>query len=99
MFVIAHIHEGFAYVEVFVLNNAVGLGVIWRSLDMMYALFFGQVSNCCYKCGAIVSNNFSHSTPLAQDILECKVSESFLMGSVSQAIFVLLLFHSPFGQY
>jgi len=46
---------------------------------MMYAVFLGQVSNHCYKCGAIVSNNFSHSTPLAQDILKYKVSESLLI--------------------
>ena len=62
VFIIAHLHEGFANVEVFALNNAIGLGFIWRTLDMMYAVFFRQVSNCCYKCGAIVSNNFSHST-------------------------------------
>src|SRR5882724_1336892 len=79
MFVIAHLHEGFVFVEVFALNNAFCLGVIWRTLDMMYAVFLRQVSNCCYKCGAIVSNNFSHSTPLAQDILKYKVSESLLV--------------------
>ena len=55
---------------------------------MMYPVFLGQVSNCCYKCGAIVSNNFSHSTPLEQDILENKVSKSLL---------ILLLKRAPLG--
>jgi len=52
---------------------------------MMYAVFLGQVSNHCYKCGAIVSNNFSHSTLLAQDILEYKVSESLLIFLLKRA--------------
>src|SRR5882724_4590479 len=55
---------------------------------MMYAVFLGQVSNHCYKCGSIVSNNFSHSTPLAQDILKYKVSKSLL---------VFLLKRAPLG--
>src|SRR5882724_10799052 len=85
MFVIAHLHEGFVFVEVFALNNAICLGVIWRTLDMMYAVFLREVSNCCYKCGAIVSNNFSHSTPSAQDILEYKVSERLLIFLLNMA--------------
>jgi len=39
MFVIACLHEAFVYVEVFVLNNTVGLGVIWGNLEMMDAIF------------------------------------------------------------
>ena len=46
---------------------------------MMNAVFLRQVSNHCYKCRAIVVNNFSHSTPLAEDILKYKVSESVLI--------------------
>ena len=41
VFIIAHLHEGFAYAKVFVLKKTVGLGVIWGNLDMMDALFLG----------------------------------------------------------
>jgi len=46
---------------------------------MMDAIFLGQVSSHCYECEAVVSNNFSHSTPLAEVILEYKVSKSLLI--------------------
>src|SRR5882724_2488311 len=88
MFVVACLHEGFIYVKVFVLNNAVVLGVIWGDFDMMNAIFFRQVSSHCYKCGAIVGNNFSYSTPSAEDILEYKVSKS---------LFIFLQKRAPLG--
>src|SRR5882724_2830235 len=79
MFIIACVHEGFMYFRVFALNNTIGLGVIWGNLDMMDVIFLGQISSHCYKCGAIVSNNFHYSTPLTENILEYKVSESLLV--------------------
>jgi len=39
MFIIACFHEGLAYVEVFALNNAIGLGVIRGNLYVMDAIF------------------------------------------------------------
>jgi len=39
MFIIACFHEGLAYVEVFALNNTVGLGVERGNLDVMDAIF------------------------------------------------------------
>src|SRR5882724_9200588 len=79
MFVIACFHEGFMYVKVFALNNTIGLGVIWRNLDVMDAIFLRQVSSCSHRCRAIVGNNFSHSTPLVEDILEYKVPKSLFI--------------------
>ena len=53
MFVIAHIHGGLAYVKVFALNNTIGLGVVWGNLDMMDAVFLGQISCHCYECSVL----------------------------------------------
>ena len=39
MIVIAHFHEGLMYVEVFALNNAIGLGVVRGNIDVMDAIF------------------------------------------------------------
>src|SRR5882724_3359801 len=79
MVVIACLHEGFAYVKVFPFHNAVGLRVIRGDLDVMDAIFLGQVTRHSHKCGAIISNNLSHSTPSAKDILKYKVPESLLV--------------------
>ena len=79
VFIIACLHEGFKYVKVLVLNNTIGLGVIWRNIDMMDAIFLRQVSSCSHKCGAIVSNNFGHSTPSAKDIFEYKIPKGLLI--------------------
>jgi len=65
MLVITHLHEGFANVKVVSLDNAIGLRVIQRDLDVMDAIFIRQVSSHSHKCRAIVSNNLSHSTPSA----------------------------------
>jgi len=46
---------------------------------MMDAVFLGQVSSHSHKCGAIVSNNLSHSTPSAEDILKYKITEGLLI--------------------
>src|SRR5882724_3742716 len=45
----------------------------------MDAIFLRQVTHHSHKCGAIISNNLSHSTPSAKDILEYKVSQSLLV--------------------
>jgi len=76
MLIIAHLHEGFTYVEVFAFHNAIGLRVIRGDLDVMDAIFIRQVTRCSHKCGAIISNNLGHSTPSAKDILKYKVPES-----------------------
>ena len=39
VFIIASLHEGFTYVEMFPLNNSVGLGVIRGNPDVMDAIF------------------------------------------------------------
>src|SRR5882724_6002208 len=67
------------YVKVFVFHNAVGLRVIRGDLDVMDAIFLGQVTSLSHKCRAIISNNLGHSTPSAKDILEYKVPESLLI--------------------
>src|SRR5882724_1250185 len=79
MFIIAHLHEGFTYVEMFPLHNAIGLRVKRGDLDVMNAIFLRQVTSCSHKCGSIISNNLGHSTPLAKDILEYKIPESLLV--------------------
>ena len=79
MFIIACLHEGLTYVEIFALHKTIGLRVIRGALDVMDAIFLGQVTRCCHKCGAIISNNLGHPTPSAKDILEYKVPESLLI--------------------
>ena len=88
MYVITHLHERLVYIKMFMLNNAIGLGVIQRDLDVMDAIFLRQVPSCSHKCGATIGNNFSYSTPLAKDILKDKVPKSLL---------VLLLKGAPLG--
>jgi len=70
---------------VFSLNNAVGLEVIWGDFDMMNAIFLKQVSRCCYECGTVFGNNFSHFTPSAEDIPKYKVTESLLIFLLKRA--------------
>jgi len=79
MFVTACLHERFAYVKMFVLHNAIGLRVIRGDLDVMDAIFLGQVSSCSHTCGAIVHKNFSHSTPLAKDIFKYKIPKGLVI--------------------
>jgi len=63
---------------VFPFHNAIGLRVIRGDLDVMDAIFLGQVTRHSHKHRAIISNNLSHSTPSAKDILEYKVPRVFL---------------------
>src|SRR5882724_12688138 len=51
----------------------------------MDAIFLGQVTHHSHKCGAIISNNIGHSTPLAKDILKYKVPESLLIFLLKRA--------------
>ena len=39
VFIIACFHEGLVYIEVFALDNAIGMGVIKGNLDVMDAIF------------------------------------------------------------
>src|SRR5882724_882843 len=79
MFVIACLHEGFAYVKMFLLHKAVGLRVIRGDLDVMNAIFLRQVTSHSHKHRSIICNNLGHSTPSAKDILKYKFPESLLV--------------------
>src|SRR5882672_6824673 len=61
--IIAGLHERFTNVEVFLLDNTIILGVIRGDLNVMDAIFFGQITSRSHECGTIVSNNFRNSTP------------------------------------
>jgi len=80
MFIIAHLHEGFA------LNNAIGLGVIWRTLDMMYAVFLGQYQTAATNVGPL-SVTIQPLHPIGTGYPRVIVSESLL-------IFLLKMAHS-----
>src|SRR5882672_5866599 len=79
VFVIAGLNEGFMDVEVLPLNNTISLGIVRRNLDVMDAIFLGQVTSRCHECRTIVSNNFSDSTPSTKDVLEYKITKSLLI--------------------
>src|SRR5882672_5340970 len=79
VFIIAGFHEGFMDVEVLPLDNTICLGIVRRNLDVMDAIFLGQVTSHRHECRTIVSNNFSDSTPSTKDVLEYKISESLLI--------------------
>src|SRR5882672_5746002 len=88
VFIIAGLHEGFTDVEVLLLDNTICLGIVRRNLDVMDAIFLGQVTSCPHKCRTIVGNNFSDSTPSTKDVLKYKIAESLL---------IFLLKGMPFG--
>jgi len=77
--VIAGLHEGFTDVEVFLLDNTIFLGIVRRNLDVMHAIFLGQVTSHRHECRTIVGYNFSDSTPSTKDVLEYKIAESLLI--------------------
>src|SRR5882724_1376212 len=79
MLVIARLHEGFVYVEVSAFHNAICLRVTRGDLDVMDAIFLGQVTCHNHKHGANISNNLGHSTPTAKDIFEYEIPESLLV--------------------
>ena len=63
----------------FPINHAIGLGVVWRYLDMMDSVFLGEISGCSYEHRNIVSDNFCNTTPLEEDILKYEVTEGLLI--------------------
>ena len=67
--VITGLHEGFTDVKVLPLNNTICLGIVRRNLDVMDAIFLGQVTSHRHEHRTIVSNNFSDSTPSTKDVL------------------------------
>src|SRR5882672_7144296 len=79
VFVIAGLHEGFLDVEVLPLDKTIFLGIVRRNLDVMDAIFLGQVTSRCHKHRTIVGNNFSNSTSSTKDVLEYKITESLLI--------------------
>src|SRR5882672_3757057 len=66
-------------VEVFPFNNTISLGIVRRNLDVMDAIFLGQVTSHCHEHRTIVGNNFSDSTPSTKDVLKYKITESLLI--------------------
>src|SRR5882724_10047306 len=79
MFIVACLHEGFPYIKVLLFDHSISLGVIWGDIDMMDPICFGEVPCCSYKCWIIVSDNFCHSTTLAEDILKYEVAKGLLI--------------------
>src|SRR5882724_9958356 len=79
MFIVACLHEGFPYIEVLPFDHAISLGVVWGDLDIMDPIFLREVPCCSYECGTIVSDNFCHTTPLAEDTLKNEVTEGLLI--------------------
>src|SRR5882672_8856428 len=77
--VIAGLHEGFTDVKVFPLDNTISLGIVRRNLDVMDAIFLGQVTSRRHERRTIVGNNFSNSTPSTKDVLEYKIAKSLLI--------------------
>src|SRR5882672_1106695 len=77
--IIAGLHEGIMDVEVFPLDNTISLGIVRRNLDVMDAIFLGQITSCSHEHRTIVGNNFSDSTPSTKDVLEYKIAESLLI--------------------
>src|SRR5882672_896400 len=77
--VIAGLHEGFTDVKVFLLDNTISLGIVRRNLDVMDAIFLGQITGHCHKSRTIVGNNLSDSTPSTKDVFKYKIAESLLI--------------------
>src|SRR5467141_622263 len=86
--IIAGLHERFTDVKVFLLDNTISLGIVRRNLDVMDAIFLGQITGRHHERRTVVGNNLSNSTPSTKDVFKYKIAESLL---------IFLLKGLPFG--
>ena len=80
--VVASLHERLVNIKVFVLDQAVRLGIVGGDLDVVDAVFLHKVARRSNESGAIVSDYLFNATPSTEDLLENEVTKSFFCFSM-----------------
>jgi len=68
----ACLDDGFADRTVLSFDDAIGLGVVRRYMDVSDAILVSKPVKCCDVCGAVVSDDLFHCSPPAQNLFEDK---------------------------